>query len=105
MQLSLSLIHSFQSEWLKKKRSAASWLSIIGGFLMPAIVLFSLVIDPKIAKPMFESPHYWEFVYMRCWPAMGMFLLPMGIILAGSLIVQLEFRNNTWKQIHTTPQS
>lgn len=34
----------------------------------------------------------------------GSFLLPMGLILATSLITQMEFRNNTWKQLHTTPQ-
>ena len=35
---------------------------------------------------------------------MATFLLPMGVILATSLITQNEFRNNTWKQIHATPQ-
>jgi hypothetical protein len=29
----------------------------------------------------------------------------MGVILASSLITQMEFKNNTWKQLHTTPQS
>ena len=29
----------------------------------------------------------------------------MGVILAASLITQIECRNNTWKQLHTTPQS
>jgi hypothetical protein len=29
----------------------------------------------------------------------------MGVILAASLVTQLEYRNNTWKQLHTTPQS
>ena len=35
---------------------------------------------------------------------MAFFLLPVGVILASSLITQLEFRNNTWKQLLTTPQ-
>lgn len=34
---------------------------------------------------------------------MAFMLLPMGIVLAVSLITQLEFKNNTWKQLHTTP--
>lgn len=33
-----------------------------------------------------------------------MFMFPMGIIMATGLITQLEFKNNTWKQLHTTPQ-
>ena len=36
---------------------------------------------------------------------MAVFLLPMGVILASSLITQMEYKNNTWKQLHTTPQS
>ena len=35
---------------------------------------------------------------------MAFMLLPMGIVLAVSLITQLEFKNNAWKQLHTTPQ-
>jgi hypothetical protein len=39
------------------------------------------------------------------WQNMATFLLPMGVILASSLITQMEYKNNTWKQLHTTPQS
>ena len=39
------------------------------------------------------------------WEFMGFFLLPIGVILTTSLVTQLEFRSNTWKQLHTTPQS
>jgi hypothetical protein len=35
---------------------------------------------------------------------MAVFLLPVGIILATALIVQIEYKNNAWKQLHTTPQ-
>lgn len=101
----LSFIHSFQSEWLKKKRSASSWLVMIGGAFIPLIVLFSLVTDLKTLNATLYSGRYWEFIFNRSWPAMGMFLLPMGVILATSLITQLEFKNNAWKQIHTTPQT
>lgn len=34
---------------------------------------------------------------------MSIMLLPMGIVLAVSLQTQVEFRNNTWKQLHTAP--
>jgi hypothetical protein len=42
---------------------------------------------------------------MQLWRNMGTFILPMGVILASSLATQMEFKNNTWKQLHTTPQS
>lgn len=40
---------------------------------------------------------------MNSWESMAIFLLPLGIILSASLITQLEFKNNTWKQWHTIP--
>ncbi|MFM9908553.1 MAG: ABC transporter permease [Chitinophagaceae bacterium] len=101
----IDFVHSFQSEWLKKKKSAASWLTVIGGFFIPAIMLIARFTD--ITKTVAEnsSASLWETLYNRCWQFMGLFLLPMGVILATSLITQLEFRNNTWKQIHATPQT
>jgi len=101
----LSLVNSFKSEWLKKKRSPASWLVLIGGLLVPVIVLFSRLTDFSTLGASNASDKLWEFIYTRCWQFMGIFLLPMGVILAASLITQIEFRNNTWKQLHTTPQS
>jgi hypothetical protein len=102
--MELSFIHSFQSEWLKKRRSAAAWLTITGGFFIPAIVLVNRFIDAELLYAENTSPHLWEAVYNKCWQFMALFLLPMGVILAASLITQLEFKNNTWKQLHTTPQ-
>jgi hypothetical protein len=101
----MNFIYCFQSEWLKKKKSAAAWLTIIGGFFIPLIILVARMVyfDSLYADTM--SPHMWESIANKCWQFMAIFLLPMGVILAGSLITQIEFRNNTWKQVHTTPQS
>lgn len=48
--------------------------------------------------------HIWEITYHRNWTAMGMFLLPFMLILSTSLMTNIEFKNNAWKQLHTTPQ-
>ena len=34
---------------------------------------------------------------------MAIFLLPLGVILSTSLITQVEYKNNTWKQLHALP--
>ncbi len=36
---------------------------------------------------------------------MAIFLLPLGVILTTSLITQIEYKNNTWKLLHTLPLS
>lgn len=99
-----SFIHSFQSEWLKTKRSLASWLVVLGAFFIPLIFVSARLLYPEKTQVELTSPKFWENTLGQSWQLMAIFLLPMGVILATGLITQIEFRNNTWKQLHTTPQ-
>lgn len=101
----ISFIHSFQSEWLKKKGTLAFWLVIVGGFFIPLIFLTRGIFYPADFLAEAKSPQFWEVLSSRCWQFMAILLLPLGVALATSLITQIEFRNNTWKQLNTTPQS
>lgn len=96
-------LYSLQSEWLKTKRSAGSWLCLIGGFFIPVISLLSFIKNHNSINS--YDPGIWEYHFMQLWRNMSGFLLPVGVILASSLITQLEFKNNAWKQLHATPQS
>lgn len=98
-------IDSLGSEWLKRKRTAAAWLVIIGGFFIPLLILIARLYESDGLAVASQNPKFWEIMYTRCWEFMGFFLLPLGVIMATSLITQLEFRNNSWKQLVTTPQS
>lgn len=100
-----SFIHSFQSEWLKKKGSLAFWLVFVGGFFIPLIFLVRGIVYSTDFLAEAQSPLFWEVLLSRSWQFMALLLLPLGVALATSLITQLEFRNNTWKQLNTTPQS
>jgi hypothetical protein len=98
-------IHSFQSEWLKRKRSLASWLVVCGAFFTPAVITVAKIVRHKNLEAASGLPNYWEALWKSSWESMAIFLLPLGAILASSLITQLEFKNNSWKLLHTTPQS
>ncbi|MCW3084813.1 MAG: hypothetical protein JWP12_2179 [Bacteroidetes bacterium] len=100
-----SFIHSFQSELIKKRRTAASWLMLMSALFMPALIIFMRMISFDSTYKEVGLKHFWEMIWFRNWAAMGMFFLPLSIILFASLITNLEFKNNTWKQLHTTPQS
>ncbi len=102
--MSTAFIHSFQSEWLKTRHSLAAWLVILGAFFIPAIMVSVRIMYAHTLAADSTSPDFWEKIFSNSWQMMALLLLPMGIILATSLITQLEFRNNTWKQLHTTPQ-
>lgn len=99
----MNFIYSLQSEWLKTKRSAASWLCIIGGFFIP-LIYFILFLKDHSSINVYGAG-MWQTHFRQLWQNMAIFLLPMGVILSSSLITQMEYKNNTWKQLHATPQS
>lgn len=98
-------INSLQSEWLKTKRSTSFWLCIIGGFFIPLIQLCVYLYKGFNVNKYPDVVNIWQVHYNMLWDSMITFLLPMGVILSSSLITQLEYKNNTWKQVHTTPQT
>lgn len=97
-------INSFQSEWLKKKRSLASWLVIAGAFFTPSIILMSRIKNADKLPALYAADDFWQKLWNQTWESMAVFLLPIGIVLAAGLITQIEYKNNSWKQLHTTPQ-
>jgi hypothetical protein len=94
---------SLQAEWMKTRRSAAWWLIISGGLLIPLILLIGRFYNHELIAAENAAPVVWIKLYSRSWTYMGTLLLPMGVILVTSLVAQVEVRNNTWKQLHTVP--
>lgn len=101
----MTFLHSFQSEWMKHRHSAALWLTLIGGAFVPLIILMRRFYFFEQLATDNATADIWLNLYVNTWRFMAIFLLPMGVILVTSLVGQLEYRNNTWKQLHTTPQS
>lgn len=97
--------NSFQSEWLKIKRSLAFWMVVIGGFFTPAIVIVARLINYDKLPELYSAPDFWDLLWKNAWESMAIFFLPLGAILSTSLITQIEYKNNTWKQLHTLPLS
>lgn len=101
----MKLIRSLQSEWLKKSKSAVNWLTIVGGLIIPVIIIILRLVQHNKTIMGNSSDGIWMKLFHQSWQYLSIFLLPMGIILAASLITQIEYRNNGWKQLFTSPQS
>ena len=100
----MNFITSTRAELLKTKRSAAFWLSVLGALFIPAIFFMMYYFKPEVFIPMLKG-NPWHFHFLRGWQSLSAFLLPMFIILVCSLIPQIEYKNNTWKQVFASPQS
>ncbi len=96
----MSLIISTKAELKKTKGSASFWLSVLGAGVLPLIFFLAYIIKPE--KSYSQG---WDRHFMQGWQGFNAFLLPMFVILVCSLIPQIEFKNNTWKQVFASPQS
>lgn len=99
----MSFIVSTGAELLKTKRTASFWLSMIGAAFIPTLLFIALFTDPNAAQNLAKDP--WTRFFNMGWQILSVFFLPMYIILVSTLITQIEFKNNTWKQVFATPQS
>ncbi|MBL4703329.1 MAG: ABC transporter permease [Flavobacteriales bacterium] len=100
----MKFIHSLQSEILKVKGSSLFWFSIGGSLLLPLVFIGRyLVIGDHMNS--WEVENAWKPLFANVLRPFTGFLLPIGSILICSLITQVEYKNNNWKQVHTTPQS
>ncbi|HEX8154467.1 MAG TPA: ABC transporter permease [Thermoanaerobaculia bacterium] len=101
--MSVSYVHAFQSEWLKRKRSFASSLVIGGSLFTPVIVAVVRLIHHRELPAVYAAANFWPGMWRSCWESMAIFFLPLAAILATSLITQIEFKSNAWKQVHALP--
>lgn len=100
----MSLSVSIRTELIKTKRSSAFWLCLIGSGFIPGIFFLMYVLRPDRMLPRLKVQP-WEAHFMQGWQSFSSFLLPMFVILVCSMIPQIEFKNNTWKQVFASPQS
>jgi lantibiotic transport system permease protein len=99
-----SFARSVHSEWLKQRRSLTRWLVLAGGMFVPVILFLIRARRRNLLPAMHESADFWTTLWNQSWNSMSTVFLPMFIIVAVSAIVQLESRNNAWKQLHASPQ-
>jgi lantibiotic transport system permease protein len=100
----MSFLISTKAELIKTKRSASFWVCVLGSGFIPLIFLLAYTLAPEKNYPRLQL-FPWAQHFGQGWQAFSSFLLPMFIILICSLIPQIEFKNNAWKQVFASPQS
>lgn len=93
----------FRAERLKLRRSLTGWAILAGGLFTPAIMLAVRLHNAKDTAAMEASGTYWRRHWLESFESIAVLILPLLLILVGTLVTHLEHRHNTWKQLHATP--
>lgn len=98
MNLSISL----RSEVLKTKRTAAFYFTLISAAVVPIIFLLNALLDDDMDSTRKDPLNN---LFKLLGEMNGMAFFPWFIILICTLLPQVEYKNNTWKQLFASPQS
>ncbi len=98
----MSLLISLRSELLKT-RTASLYLTLIGAAVGPVIYLLNVLIDENEIDASEKDPLNALFKILS--EMNGTALFPLFVILICTLLPQIEYRNNTWKQVFASPQT
>jgi len=99
-----SFIINTKVELWKCRKTAAYWLTLLASVFVPIVSWLILVSKPShFTKEL--KPDAWHIYMNMNWQPAAAFFLPMYVILVTSLVVQIEYRNNTWKQVYASPRS
>jgi len=99
----MNLLISLRSELLKTRRTASFYLTLFGAAVGPTLFLFNVLLDDDELDGTSKDPLNAVFKILS--EMNGVALFPLFIILICTLLPQIEFRNNTWKQVFTSPQT
>jgi lantibiotic transport system permease protein len=98
----MNLLISLRSELLKT-RTASFYLTLIGAAVGPVMYLLNILLDEGESDSLKKDPLNAIFKILS--DMNGTALFPLFVILICTLLPQIEYRNNTWKQVFASPQT
>jgi hypothetical protein len=90
---------SLRSEFLKIKRTSLIYLILIAALFIPFVLVFDH------GSPDSTTPNGWDHFYREGFVVFTCLFMPLFFILVSTLLMQIEVKNNAWKQVLTSPQS
>jgi len=100
----MNLFISLRSEILKTKRTAAFYFTLVGAAIIPFMFLFNAFThglpdeNNSVKDPL-------NAIFKLSSQMVGLGIFPLFIVLISTLLSQIEYKNHTWKQVLTSPQT
>jgi hypothetical protein len=97
----MNLLISLRSELLKTKRTASFYFTLVGAAVIPVTFLLNVLtegIEETRKDPL-------NAIFKLGFEMNALVIFPMFVTLICTLLPQIEYKNNTWKQVLTSPQT
>lgn len=95
---------NIKAELWKCRKTAAYWITLAAALFLPLALTVVYILRPgPHIKAQGAQPWIWHI--KNVWEISAIFFLPMYVILVTSLVIQIEYRSNTWKQVYASPRS
>jgi lantibiotic transport system permease protein len=93
-----------KTELWKCRKTAAYWITLVGSAFIPLFLMIAYIIEPaEFAGELGKNP--WMGHVKNTWQSAAALYFPFYVILVTSLVVQIEYRSNTWKQVYASPRT
>lgn len=99
----MKLLIALRSEILKTKRTAALYLTILCAAFGPLMSTLDLLMDEGISVQ--EGQGIFIKMFTDKFQMTAILMFPMFLILMCTQLAQIEYKNNTWKQLLASPQA
>ena len=99
----MNLLISVRSEILKTRRTASFYLTIIAAFFGPFVSLLDILIGEGI--PANDRSTIFNRLFVEKFQMTGLLAYPIFLILITTLLPQIEYKNNAWKQVLISPKT
>jgi hypothetical protein len=97
----MNLPISLRSEMLKTRRTASLYLTLILAVVIPFIFFLDVCFDGVEAK---NKKDIFNVFFREAFTMTGFLIFPIFIVLLCTLLPQIEYKNNAWKQVLASPQ-
>ena len=99
----MNLLISLRAEILKTKRTAAIYLTIAAAAFGPLMSLLDILIGEGISAG--DRSNIFNNLFVQKFQMTSLVALPIFLILICTLLPQIEYKNNAWKQVLTSPKT
>ncbi len=99
-----TLATAYRTEIIKSKHTFALWLAVLGAAFIPA-VMFLIYLNRWESFVPKAGANPWAEFFGAAWNVVSFIFIPFFVVLLCTLVMGIEHKSNTWKQLFTLPVS